>query len=271
VGNRAVQLFAPGPAYRRARPAAIDFFLKSAAQAVTVEIVDGTGRGVRRFAGDTLKKPGLNRIRWDLRSTGATTFPGMILRGANPARGPFVAPGTFRVRLTVDGQIQEQVFSVLKDPRLTDVTDADLQAQYALARQVSDRTGEANQAVIRIRDVKKQIGDRFGAAPSAALKTTADTLVRKLSDIEEAIYQVKNQSAKDPLNFPIRLNNRIAALQDVIEEADARPTQQAYDVFKELSAELEGHLSALQRVLTTDLAVFNRALADLRLEPVVAR
>jgi hypothetical protein len=211
----------------------------------------------------------LNRVRWDLRSKGATTFSGLILRSANPARGPLVPPGTYRVRLTADGQSQEQALAVLKDPRLRDVTDADLQAQYELARQVSDRTGDAHQAVIRIRDLKAQIADRLAATPPAALKTTADTLLRKLSDIEEAIYQVKNRSPKDPLNFPIRLNNRIAALQDVIEAADARPTQQAYDVFKELSTELQGHLSRLEQVLTTDVAEFNRSLAQMGREPVV--
>jgi len=195
----------------------------------------------------------------------------LILRSANPALGPLVPPGTYRVRLTVDGQSTDQTFAVLKDPGLRDVTEADLQAQYELARQVSDRTGEANQAVIRIRDLKAQIADRLGATLPAALETTADALLRKLSDIEEAIYQVKNRSPKDPLNFPIRLNNRIAALQDVIEGADARPTQQAYDVFKELSAELQGHLSRLEQVLTTDVAVFNRAVAQSGREPIVVR
>jgi len=271
VANVSVHLFVPGPAFRSARPANIDFFLKSAATSVAVEIFDGTGRSVRRFAAENLRKAGLNRVRWDLRSKGATTFPGLILRSANPARGPLVPPGTYRVRLTADGQSQEQALAVLKDPRLRDATDADLQAQYELARQVSDRTGDAHQAVIRIRDLKAQIADRLAATPPAALKTTADTLLRNLSDIEEAIYQVKNRSPKDPLNFPIRLNNRIAALQDVIEGADARPTQQAYDVFKELSAELQSHLSRLEQVLTTDVAALNRSLAQTGREPIVVR
>jgi hypothetical protein len=220
---------------------------------------------------ENLRKAGLNRVRWDLRSKGATTFPGLILRSANPARGPLVPPGTYRVRLTADGQSQEQALAVLKDPRLRDVTDADLQAQYELARQVSDRTGDAHQAVIRIRDLKAQIADRLGATPPAALKAAADSLLRKLSDIEEAIYQVKNRSPKDPLNFPIRLNNRIAALQDLIEAADARPTQQVYDVFKELSTELRGHLSRLEQVLTTDVAALNRSLAQMGREPIAVR
>ncbi|MCX6549677.1 MAG: glycosyl hydrolase, partial [Acidobacteria bacterium] len=271
VANASVHLFVPGPAYRRARAANIDLFLKSGATSAVLEIFDGTGRSVRRFAGDALKTPGLNRVRWDLRYRGATTFPGLILRSANPGRGPLAPPGAYRVRLTVDGQSHEQTLTVLKDPRLLDVSDADLQAQYELARQVSDRTGDANQAVVRIRALRTQIADRLGANPPPALTTPADTLIRKLSDIEEAIYQVKNRSPKDPLNFPIKLNNRIAALQDVIEAADARPTQQAYDVFKELSAELQGHLSRLEQVLVTDVAVFNRSLAQMGREPVALR
>jgi hypothetical protein len=197
----------------------------------------------------------------------------MILRSANPARGPFAPPGTYRVCLTVDGQSQEQPLVILKDLRLKEVTDEDLRAQYALARQVSDRTSEANRAVMRIRELKKQIADRFSTAPKpgASLKAATDDLIRKLSDIEGAIYQVKNRSPKDPLNFPIRLNNRIAALQGVIEEADARPTQQSYDVFRELSTELDAHLAKLEAAVTTDLAVLNRSLQKLKVEPVAVR
>ena len=126
-------LFEPGPAYRRVRPASIDFLLKSGAAAVAVEILDGEGRSVRRYAGDNLKKAGLNRVGWDLRYPGATTFPGSILRSATPERGPWAPSGTYRVRLTVDGQTEERALQVLKDPRLSDVSDADLRAQFSLA------------------------------------------------------------------------------------------------------------------------------------------
>ena len=103
------------------------------------------------------------------------------------------------------------------------------------------------------------------------MTATAAAIVRKLSEVEEAIYQVKNRSPKDPLNFPIRLNNRIAALQDVIEEADARPTQQAYDVFNELSAELEGHLVKLRQVIEAELPALNRGLQAMGLQPVTVQ
>ena len=273
LARRTAHLFEPGPAYRRSRAAAIDFYLKNAARAVVVEIVDAEGKSLRRFTGERLSKAGVNRVSWDLRTTGASVFPGMIMRSANPARGPFVPPATYRVRLTVDGQAQEQPLVVLKDPRLTEVSDADLQAQYALARQVSDQTSAANEAVIRIREIRKQVEDRFSIAkkPGASTKAAADRLFRRLSSIEEAIYQVRNRSPKDPLNFPIRLNNRIAALQGVIEEADARPTQQAQEVFRELSAELAGHISELQAVVATDLALLNRSFQKLKVEPVSIR
>ena len=267
LAGKAAHLFEPGAAYRRARPASIDFLLKAPAENATVEILDPKGNLVRRYAGDNLKKAGWNRVRWDLHSTGAVTFPGMILRSASPERGPWAPPGTYTVRLSVDGHTQQRTVVVRKDPRLSDVSEADLQAQFDLASQVRDRTSAANEAVVRIRGLKKQIGEKAGALKDVETRRLAETLSKSLSAIEEAIYQVKNQSPKDPLNFPIRLNNRIAALQRVIEEADARPTQQSYLVFKELSSELDGHLAKLNQAIETQVPALNRRLAALKLEP----
>jgi hypothetical protein len=171
----------------------------------------------------------------------------------------------------VDGEAYEQDLSVLRDPRLSDVTDADLRAQFDLARKISDRTSAANEAVIRIRSLKAQIADRLQETSTPDLKKAAGALAGKLSEIESAIYQVRNQSPKDPLNFSIRLNNRVAALQEVVEEGDARPTDQAYEIFRMLSAELEGHLSRLDRVVATEGATFNGALVKERLAPIVVR
>ena len=56
--------------------------------------------------------------------------------------------------------------------------------------------------------------------------------------MEEDLYQVRNRSNQDPLNFPIKLNNQMAALARSIETGDARPTDQSYVVFRELSERL---------------------------------
>ncbi len=67
----------------------------------------------------------------------------------------------------------------------------------------------------------------------------SEDIIKQLSDIEEALYQVKNQSGQDPLNFPIKLNNRLASLRRSVENGDAKPTDGAYKVFEELSKEQE--------------------------------
>lgn len=266
-----MHLFAPGPAYRRVRPANIDFLLAAEGRSVAVEVLDRAGDVVRRLGDGRSMKPGVHRVRWDLRYAGAHTFPGMVLRSANPARGPWAPPGTYRVRLTVDGQARERELQVLKDPRLENVTDADLEAQFDLARRISNKTSEANRAVSRIRALKEEVRGRLAKKSTATLASAAEALVGRLSDIEVSIYQVRNRSPKDPLNFPIRLNNRIAALQEVVESADAKPTDQAYEVFNLLAAELDGLLARLEQVLTTQGVRLNRALATEGLEPLVVR
>ena len=152
---------------------------------------------------------GLNRFTWDLNSTGVVTFPGMILWGATQ-NGPAVLPGNYQVRLTADGVTQTQPFTVLKHP-LRPISDADLQFQWDLASRIRDKVNEANLAVIQIRRIKTDIADRIKDAP-AEVRSAGEQLAKALSAVEEDVYQVKNQSGQDPLNFPIKTNNRLASL-----------------------------------------------------------
>jgi hypothetical protein len=143
-----------------------------------------------------------------------------------------------------------------------------LQEQFDLAMNIRDKTSEANQAVIDIREIKKQAKDRTDTAKDSAIAAAADALTRKLSEVEEEIYQVRNQSNQDPLNFPIKINNRIAALRRSVETGDARPTNASYEVFKELSAELDVQLARLKSIEGTELGVLNRLLAAKSVEPI---
>ena len=65
------------------------------------------------------------------------------------------------------------------------------------------------------------------------------------------------ESSQDPLNYPIRLNNRLSALVSVVSTGDNAPTAQAYQVRDELIAEIDGHLEELYGVLGSDLDAFN--------------
>jgi hypothetical protein len=101
------------------------------------------------------------------------------------------------------------------------------------------------------------------------VRALAQAIGDELTAAEEAIYQTKNRSNQDPLNYPIRLNNKIAALAGVVGNADARPTDQALAVFDELSAALQRELDRVDAVLRDRIPAFNAAVAGLNLPAVV--
>ncbi|HYN09288.1 MAG TPA: hypothetical protein VES67_18035 [Vicinamibacterales bacterium] len=230
----------------------------------------GGGQGGGRGGPAAASTPGLNTVTWDLRYPGFTSFTPMILWGAGGGgAGPLAPPGTYTVRLTANGRTQTQTFRVRRNPLYADVSDADLQAQFDLAIQIRDKTSEANNAVIQIRSIKTQVDDRLGKASDDRLKTTGETLKKNLSAVEEEIYQVRNQSGQDPLNFPIKVNNRLASLFSVVTRGEGRPIGNAAPILKDLVAELKVQTDRLAKVLATDLGAFNTEAKRLGL-PVVS-
>jgi len=229
----------------------------------------GGGRGGGRGGGGggaagLPMNAGFNTVTWDLRYASATSFPNMVLWGGGTT-GPTAAPGIYQIRLTTDGRVQTVPMRVRRNPLFKDVSDADLQAQFDLAIQIRDKTSEANNAVIRIRDLKAQAADRLTQNTDARLKTAAGKLTTSLSAVEGEIYQVKNQSGQDPLNFPIKVNNRLASLLSIVTRGDARPIGNAPAIFKDLTAELKVQTDALDKILATDLVATNAELTRLGL------
>jgi hypothetical protein len=210
---------------------------------------------------------GMNRFTWDMRYPNAREFPGLIMWAAS-TRGPAAAPGRYQVRVTADGVTKSQEFEIRRNAAVTTVTDADLQAQFDLAMQISDRVSQANGAVIRIRGIKTELSNRITEAKDAALKTSAQALIDKLTEVEGEIYQHRLRSGQDPLNYPIRLNNKLAALQGTVESGDYRPTEQSYTVFRELSGRLDTQLARLEALIKSDLAAVNTSLAAAGLPPI---
>src|SRR2546421_12119063 len=192
----------------------------------------------------------------------------MILWSANAGQGPSAVPGSYQVRLTVGSRVETREFAVKIDPRLAGVSEKDLQEQFDLAMKIRDKTTEANKAVILIRAIKKETKDRVEKARDPAITAAAEALTRKLAEVEEEIYQVRNQSNQDPLNFPIKLNNRIGALRRSVETGDARPTNASYVVFRELSADLDVQLLRLKRLESVELNALNQLLTAKNLDPV---
>jgi len=284
-----VQLFKPHDTIRGLETATIDYWLKTQPKNLTLDILDGQGKVLRSFTGEPPKKEGtdgdrpdedaprgpartvpmaagLNRVNWDLNSQPISSFPGMVLWGATQ-NGPMVLPGTYQVRLTVDGSTSTQPLMLVKHP-LRNIPDADLTAQYELASRIRDKVNEANDAVIRIRRIKKDIADRVAKDAPNEVKQLATKLTTNLSAVEEEIYQVRNQSNQDPLNFPIRTNNRLASLLRVVQTGEGRPTGNVTPIFEELVAELRAETDKLEKTINADLPAFNRMMQRMKREPV---
>ena len=214
---------------------------------------------------------GLNRFVWDMRYPEAVRFPGMIL-WAGQTQGPRIVPGTYQVKLTVDGQTMTENFEVKGDPRLN-TTAADYAKQLDLSLKIRDKLTETHNAIIQIRDVKKQIDDlvkRVGPQ-SKPISDAGSALTKKLTEVEEALYQTKNQSSQDPLNFPIRLNNKLAALMGVVARSETPPNDQSVEVYNELSRQIDAQLQKFSGIMKTDVPAFNQLVKEQNIPAIVVK
>jgi photosystem II stability/assembly factor-like uncharacterized protein len=280
VTGRDLQLFDPPVAYRSANGVTLSWWSAEADDEARLEILDSTGEVLRvfevadsaeerdRWAGPALpNEEGLNYLQWDLRIAPAATFPGMILWGVR-TMAPVVPPGEYTVRLMAHGQVQETTVSVERHPWIEGVTDADLQTQYEFGLRLREKVHEANSAVIAIRRAKVQVMDRLEESDERALREAAHEFMSAASAVEADIYQVKNRSNQDPLNFPIRVNNRLANLLSMSERGDGPPGNGMYEVFDIMVDELAGYTSTLEGIWGSELEALNEELGRLGMDPV---
>lgn len=248
------------------------FYLPSkpdSATSVTLTYFEMDGDTIQSYSSTAKKKDqklevkkGLNRFVWNLRYPDAKDFDGMILWWASTV-GPKAVPGTYKVVLTYGDQSQEQTFEVLKDPR-QEASQADLQAQFDFLLSVRDKLSETSQAIIDIRKARKQINfvkEKLGD-DNKVLADTAKSVLGKLKSIEEALYQTKNRSGQDPLNFPIRLNNKLGHLAALASQGDYKPTDQDIAFKNEVTAKIDVELKKLKEVFEVDIKNFNQMVSE---------
>jgi photosystem II stability/assembly factor-like uncharacterized protein len=220
-------------------------------------------------------EPGLNRHVWDLRYPPMDRFDGLVLWSDMEA-GPRAVPGTYRARLSAGDEVQEVAFEVVPDPR-SSATPADYAAQFAFVVEARDLLSRTHREIGRIREFRGQLAAvkerllRSGDSEEAPSPLMADILATEaeITAVEEALYQTKNQSRQDPLNFPIRLNNKLTSLMRIVAEDDRGPTTQALQVKAMLSAAIEAELARLDAVWRTQLPALNRRIRDTGMDMLV--
>jgi small-conductance mechanosensitive channel len=169
---------------------------------------------------------------------------------------------------------QQVSFEIKKDPR-SSATREDLQVQFEFLVSVRDKLTEVHESIKRIRDIQDQLKALKGRLDSKhsdhkSIIESADKLIAQLEKVEKRLYQTKNQSPQDPLNFPIRLNNRLSSLVGVASMGDNRPTRQAEEVRQELVAEIDALLSQQSELIRDGVEEFNKAVQSAGIPAIFA-
>ena len=263
--------------------ATLDYtFAEAPDTTVTLSVLDSEGSVVRRFTSDSSAaeengdpvlpaEAGHNRFHWSLRGKDVNTVDDAILWGYTD--GPKVVPDTYTARLaTASGDTLTRSFDVRMDPRLEDVTRADLQAQHDLATAIRDTTNAIYDAIRTIRSVREQVTSVAQHAQKAGhegLTERADSIASDLTAIEQELMQTRNESHQDPLNYPPRLDNQYAYLYGYVAGPDGSPTEGARERFRVLNREEWAPLrERLQTILNTDVPRFNERVRALASDPV---
>ena len=217
---------------------------------------------------------GHNRVVWNLQGEGPDLVQGARIWGFT-GRVPAV-PGNYEVRLTAGDATQSQPLALHLDPRVAgEVTVADLQAQHDLMVRVRGLLQQSHDAVRDARSIRSQMSDIAQSVEEAGygddFAEMADETGEKLTDVEEELFQTKNESGQDMLNFPPMLDNEIANLYGYISSTYDRPNAVAAVRADELEAELGGWLNTLQQIIDTDVAAFNNRLREAGVPGVIVR
>ena len=257
----------------------IDYYLpKPTTGALTLEIVDAGGSVVRHLTSvksnaaeqppewpdqvhpvDTLPVlQGMNRFVWNLRYDDPVQIPDAFYAGL-PPRGPIALPGSYTIRLTCDGRTQTVPLTIRVDPRVTGSL-AGLQQKFALSMEVYHDQDTLHRAVNDIRAVKSDVAAALkranGTPHGAALTREGNALVKRASDIEEQLMQVKIKGSEANLNFPGMLNEQIYSFSQILEDADTAPNVQETETYAGLHARLGTQLAAWNALRKSAVASF---------------
>jgi len=233
---------------------------------VSLTYFDTKGDTIKTFSNKDKKnilkvENGANQFIWDMTYNGAERLPGMILWWAS-LEGPRAIPGAYKVSLNVNGNEKSKPFTILADPR-AESTLADMEKQFQFIKDVNETMDKAHKSIKKIRNINSQLGafqKQYKDDENVKdLVEKAKALEEQLSNIEKELYQTKNRSGQDPLNFPIKLTNKLGHLNSLVSMGDFAPTDQDVAVKNELTSKIEAQLSQFNTILNDEVKAFNAA------------
>ncbi len=256
--------------------AVINFYCREVTDSTkaSISLYDRHHKLIKTYSTDSKENPleigkGVNRFVWNLRYPDAERIEGMILWNGVPS-GIIAPPGDYYFTVRVDKDSAEDKFVLLGDPNYK-CTQPEYEAQFDFLQEVLGTFNEVQKAIKDIRTLRGQINDfvsRQGKECPKEIKQLADSINKKLGTIEETLYQTKARSGQDVLNYPIRLNDKLAGVFDAANSGNMPPSKQARDVYAALSAQCNQQLGQLKAIKEQEIADFNKLIREKSL-PVI--
>ncbi len=248
----------------------VTYCLRQPVEAVTLRFLDAQGELIREFSSSpeanqgraphVATTAGTHRFVWNMRYADAHAVAG-DKSTERELTGPVAPPGQYQVELRIGEESQRASFDIRTDPRLS-VTPDELQAQFDLLIRIRDKVSETHDAINQMDRVSQQTQewvDKTGEQPQgAAIAEAAQGLREAIDAIEQELIEKRIQAPHDRLHYPARLNLKLNSLSSVVASADTAPTQQAYEVFDDLSAKIDQQLERWQQLLQGDVANFSQ-------------
>ncbi len=248
-------------------------------QEIAIEFAVSDGSVIRRFSNQSAEEgtkltpvAGFNRFVWDLQYPDVEVFPGLILWPEARPPGPRAIPGLYSASLHVGDEVSEVEFEIRPDPR-SNATPEDLEAQFEFLKASCDKLSETHRAIKEIRDTRAQIDALLertaDQSASSEIQELAEALKEEMGAVEEVLYQTKNRSPQDVLNYPVALNNRLSSLAMMVRVGDNRPTDQAFEVKNALTAAIDAELAKWSAIRTEQIPEFNRLVRNQEIPAVI--
>lgn len=232
---------------------------------ISLEFLDNNGSLIKKYSNHAKDKKdslavekGTNMFVWNMRYDDAKKFDGMIMWWASTS-GPQAIPGAYQVKLKVGEDSIMREFNILKDPRIQS-SDEDLKAQFDFLIEIRDKLSETHQTIMDIRKVKSQLGGlkaKLDKEDHADLLENIDSLEKKMDEVENHLYQTKNRSRQDPLNYPIKLNNKLGHIAALNGFGSFRPTKQEEELQKELFKKIDEQIAIFTSIKMDELPELN--------------
>ena len=258
---------------------AVHFFIpKYTEGSDTIELSfhDEKGNEIKKFStsneNSELKvKEGGNVFVWDYKYPGAEKFEGMIMWSASLS-GAKAVPGTYQVRLSVNNFKSQNTFEIMRSPTSESSVDQ-MREQFTFVNQINKTISKAHQSIEKIRRTKLKLNEflnNFSDNMDAKnIVSKANFLIDSLSTVENALYQTKNESRQDPLNFPIKLTNKLGHIANLVTMNDFPPTDQDKRLMMELSKKIDKEIEIFNKLMTNDVSEFNLSFKKLQLDYLI--